>query len=719
MNLHATQPHESKPDSPGADSAPVMGRFTYASGARPLSGYTIKRGIGHGGFGEVYYGTSDAGKEVALKLIRRNWDVELRGVTQCLNLKHPNLLSLHDVKQDANGDNWVVMELMSGQSLEEVIQQHPAGLPVAEALAWIHGIAAGVAYLHDHGIVHRDLKPGNIFVDEGIVKIGDYGLSKFMSCSRRSGQTGSVGTVHYMAPEIANGRYGKEIDIYALGIIFYEMLTGHVPFEGESVGEILMKHLTAEPDVTRLEEPYRGIVSRLLAKDPQRRFSSVHELIEMLPAVPAGAALTAAARFAGPTAVMAAASGFAGAGRPADFSLAPEIVAANRQQSQPGATSAGKPFGQGAGGDAFRQGAGGTAPNTPTPDPIAHWFRETWTELTAWWVRKNFEPWQKLLILIGVLFLAFNLTEASGFFSDSHGKRTTFGEFLIVVGIVYWIYRRHHEKKLAKEQAANRAMPAGAAAAAPAQPIRSAPPTQNVARPIPAVQSPTRQRWHRYSNTPLFQPDSPRVRTTKLLGSMLLSTAICFVVALVVMLLRRQQLDMGQYVWLAASSTLGAWAVLIPAKTWEGTRGDVALRRFVMLAMGLLFGAASFGLMNWLMVSLHQEVDLGKFPQLHTINQDFYSPEGSPEMVAFLAYFGFLFVIPRWWKQADPLRVTRLSIWYTGTVVFWSWVLSLFWGFPQPAGLMLTATMAIGVQLASPWFSTTERAELTLPTAGG
>ncbi len=222
MNLQATQPHEHKPDA-GSDAppaTPVASRFAYASGTRPLAGYTIKRGIGHGGFGEVYYATSDAGKEVALKLIRRNWDVELRGVTQCLNLKHPNLLSLYDVKQDATGDNWVVMELMSGQSLEEVIAQHPEGLPLAETLAWIHGIAAGVAYLHDHGIVHRDLKPGNIFVDEGIVKIGDYGLSKFMSCSRRSGQqTGSVGTVHYMAPEIANGRYGKEIDIYALGII--------------------------------------------------------------------------------------------------------------------------------------------------------------------------------------------------------------------------------------------------------------------------------------------------------------------------------------------------------------------------------------------------------------------------------------------------------------------------------------------------------------------
>ncbi len=260
-------------------------KFTYATGSRPLDGYTIKRGIGRGGFGEVYFAVSDGGKEVAIKVIRHNLDVELRGVTQCLNLKHINLIALYDVKQDDQENSWVVMEYATGESLEDVIRRNPHGLHPAEAMDWMHGIAAGVAYLHDHGIVHRDLKPGNIFRDDGQVKLGDYGLSKFISCSRRSGQTESIGTVHYMAPEVANGRYGKEIDIYALGIILYEMLSGHVPFEGESIGEVLMKHLTAEPTLGEIPEPYRNVIARALAKDPTTRFESVAQLMEALPAV--------------------------------------------------------------------------------------------------------------------------------------------------------------------------------------------------------------------------------------------------------------------------------------------------------------------------------------------------------------------------------------------------------------------------------------------------
>ena len=117
-------------------------KFLYPSGARPLEGYTVKRGIGRGGFGEVYYATSDGGKQVALKLIRRNLDVEVRGVSHCLNLKHPNLLSLFDIKRDDEDNTWVVMEYISGETLEDVVVRSPQGLPIPEVLAWIHGIGA-------------------------------------------------------------------------------------------------------------------------------------------------------------------------------------------------------------------------------------------------------------------------------------------------------------------------------------------------------------------------------------------------------------------------------------------------------------------------------------------------------------------------------------------------------------------------------------------------
>lgn len=254
-------------------------KFTYTSSDRPLNGYTIQRGVGRGGFGEVYQAMSDGGKEVALKLIQRNLEVELRGVAQCLNLKHSNLVNLYDVKRDANGDCWVVMEFVAGETLDVVIASHPNGFPPDQVLAWLKGLCDGVAHLHAQGLVHRDLKPGNVFREEGVVKIGDYGLSKFISTSHRSGQTGSVGTVHYMAPEVAHGRYGKEVDLYAIGIMIYEMLTGRVPFDGASPGEILMKHMTATPDLSPLPPAFRLVVARLLHKDPMQRYSSVQAMM--------------------------------------------------------------------------------------------------------------------------------------------------------------------------------------------------------------------------------------------------------------------------------------------------------------------------------------------------------------------------------------------------------------------------------------------------------
>ena len=210
------------PNGDGPSPAPEgRHRYTFGSGARPLEGYTIKRAIGRGGFGEVYYATSDSGKEVALKLITRNLEIERRGVAQCMNLKCQNLLAIHDIKGNDDGDTFVIMEYVAGPNLAQVLADYPQGMPIPEVRAWLRGLVEGVSYLHDHGIVHRDLKPANLFMEEGVVKIGDYGLSKMITSERVSNHSESIGTCHYMAPEISTGKYNKPIDIYAIGVILY------------------------------------------------------------------------------------------------------------------------------------------------------------------------------------------------------------------------------------------------------------------------------------------------------------------------------------------------------------------------------------------------------------------------------------------------------------------------------------------------------------------
>ncbi|MEW4490009.1 serine/threonine-protein kinase [Thalassoglobus sp. JC818] len=253
-------------------------KFTFAPESRPLEGYTIKRAIYRGGFGEVYYALSDAGREVALKLLQHNTDVELRGVQQCLNLSHPNLVTIFDVRQDGDGDHWIIMEYIAGETLDTTLRRQSSGMPVETVRSWLRGLTDGMTYLHSRGLVHRDLKPANMFMENGVVKIGDVGLSKFIAPSRHSAQTQSVGTVHYMAPEVAKGRYGREVDIYAIGIILYEMLTGKLPFDGESTGEILMKHLSEPPDLSPLPPRIRPVIEKALQKDPKERFSRVEAL---------------------------------------------------------------------------------------------------------------------------------------------------------------------------------------------------------------------------------------------------------------------------------------------------------------------------------------------------------------------------------------------------------------------------------------------------------
>jgi len=257
-----------------------MDTYQYKYGDRPLEGYTIQRAAGRGGFGEVYYAISDSGRQVALKAVQNYEQIELRGISQCMNLKSPHLITIFDVKYNDKGRPFVIMEYVSGPSLSDLLKESPGGLGTQKAAFFLREIGKGLSYLHECGIVHRDLKPGNIFYENGIVKIGDYGLTKAISASHHVSHTITVGTVHYMAPEIGAGKYDRSVDIYALGILLYEMLTGQVPFIGSSPAEILMKHMTAAPDLTNIEEPFARVIRRALAKDPAERYQTVQEMVE-------------------------------------------------------------------------------------------------------------------------------------------------------------------------------------------------------------------------------------------------------------------------------------------------------------------------------------------------------------------------------------------------------------------------------------------------------
>lgn len=195
-----------------------MASFRYNKGDRPLDGYSIEYGLGRGGFGEVYFGVSDSGREVALKAVQNYEEIELRGISHCMNLKSPHLVTIFDVRHDAQGTPWVIMEYVSGPSLREVLDDKDArnGMGEDQALYFMRELIKGMRYLHDAGVVHRDLKPHNIFFEDGAVKIGDYSLSKAISNTHQTGHTTTVGSVHYMAPEIGEGKYNKAVDVYAL-----------------------------------------------------------------------------------------------------------------------------------------------------------------------------------------------------------------------------------------------------------------------------------------------------------------------------------------------------------------------------------------------------------------------------------------------------------------------------------------------------------------------
>jgi hypothetical protein len=202
---------------------------------------------------------------------------------------------------------------------------------------------------------------------------------------------------------------------------------------------------------------------------------------------------------------------------------------------------------------------------------------------------------------------------------------------------------------------------------------------------------------------------SPRERVTDLLGSMILATIVGAAMSVVVILLRGEFIEPDQFAWLATTSVLGSWAVMIPGKIWEGREGEAILRRVVLLIVGLVVGGAAYLAADVLMVKF-PDSPMPHIVDVRKIGARFYDvKDASPLLYAYLAYFGSLFFFIGWWKQTDPLRRTRLSIWSTIVAVFVAWAITCVWPFPQPWGLMVAAIMSTSVQLVSPFVPPQQR----------
>lgn len=269
-----------------------------------LSHYRILEEIGRGGMGVVYKAEDVRLKRlVALKVLtpRFSRDAETKArFTQeaqaASSIDHPNICGIHEIDETADGQLFMVMSLYHGQTLEQRIKCKAVDL--CEAVQIALQIASGLEVAHKSGIVHRDLKPSNIFItDESVVKILDFGLAKLMGRNRLTSSDSTLGTVAYMSSEQAAGEeVDARSDIWSLGVVLYEMLTGQLPFRGEFDQVVLYSIINGEPDLTsdkasNLPEVIIPILKKTLQKEKKWRYQHIGELQDdledVLPGSPA------------------------------------------------------------------------------------------------------------------------------------------------------------------------------------------------------------------------------------------------------------------------------------------------------------------------------------------------------------------------------------------------------------------------------------------------
>lgn len=253
--------------------------------------YKIKELIGSGGMSNVYLAQDMIlDRDIAIKILRYDFSNEeelrrrfQREALSTTSLAHPNIVNIFDVGEDG-AIHYLVMEYVPGETLKEYIIEHSPVSP-ERAVEIMKQLTSALAHAHHNQIVHRDIKPQNILIDaEGNVKISDFGIAMALSATSYTQTNSVLGTVHYLSPEQARGgTANKKSDIYSLGIVMYELITGKLPFSGESAVSIALKHLQTETpslrdSVPTLPQSLENIVLKATAKNIEHRYQSADEM---------------------------------------------------------------------------------------------------------------------------------------------------------------------------------------------------------------------------------------------------------------------------------------------------------------------------------------------------------------------------------------------------------------------------------------------------------
>ena len=253
--------------------------------------YEIIRSIGEGGMANVYLGYDTIlDRNVAIKILRGDLSGDEKFVRRfqrealsASSLAHPNIVEMYDVGED-DGLYYIVMEYVDGKTLKQLLKKR-GNLTLSEAIDIMLQLTDGMAHAHDSYIVHRDLKPQNVMIkDDGQIKITDFGIAMALNSTQLTQTNSVMGSVHYLPPEQASGK-GSTIksDIYSIGIIFYELLSGSLPFRGDNAVEIALKHMRDPLPSLRDENPaipqsIENIIMRATAKNPKNRYEDTRTM---------------------------------------------------------------------------------------------------------------------------------------------------------------------------------------------------------------------------------------------------------------------------------------------------------------------------------------------------------------------------------------------------------------------------------------------------------